>query len=92
MLSNWSARVIVEVVTGNVCLTGWGVGGAPMRPTANCSFWFLTALAISLVEMPSWAIRSGLSHTRIAYSGTPKIDAWLAPGMRLIVDRICVFV
>ena len=85
MLSNCAGSVMVLVVTGNVCFTGYGVGGAPIRPTANCWFWFLIALAISVVEMPSCAIRSGLSQMRIAYSGTPKIDAWLAPGIRLIV-------
>ena len=92
MLSNCAGSVIVLVVTGKVCLTGYGVGWSPMRPTANCWFWFLIALAISVVEIRSCAIRSGLSQMRIAYSGTPKIDAWFAPGMRLIVERICVLV
>ena len=63
-----------------------------MRPTANCWFCCLTTLAMSLAVMPSWAMRSGLSQMRIAYSGTPKIDAWLAPLMRLMVLRIWVLV
>ncbi len=86
--SNCDGSVIVPVVTGNVCLTGYGVGGAPMRPTANCWFWFLIASATSLVEILSCAMRSGFSQMRMAYSGTPKIEAWLAPGMRLMVPRI----
>ena len=67
MLSNWSGKVIVDVtVTGKVCSTGCGVGAAPIRPTANCWFCCWIALAISLVEILSWAIRSGFSQMRMA--------------------------
>jgi hypothetical protein len=38
---------------------------------------------MSVVVMPREAMRSGLSHTRMALSDAPNSDAWFAPGTRL---------
>jgi hypothetical protein len=72
-----------RVTTGKVISTGAAVGDLPIEPAPNCWFCAATARWISLGVMPSVAMRSGLSQIRIARSGTPKIAAWFAPGMRL---------
>ena len=88
MFSNWAGSVRRPlVVTGKVCCTGCGVGAWPMRPTANWLFCWVTALAMSEAVMPRPAMRSGDSQMRMAESTLPKIDAWLAPGMRLMASR-----
>ncbi len=70
------------VTTGNVSSTGPAVGCCPIWPAPNSAFCALIALAMSVVVMPSEAIRSGFIQIRIAWSGTPMIDAWPAPGTR----------
>ena len=70
-------------VTTKLCCTPLGVGSAPIWPMPKVWFWLWIALATSCTEMPSCAIRSGRSHTRIAMSGRPNTDARLAPGRRL---------
>ena len=74
------------VTTGNVSSTGPAVGCCPIWPAPNSSFCSLIALAMSLVVMPSEAIRSGFIQIRIAWSGTPMIDACPAPGTRFIAS------
>ena len=55
-----------EVATGKVCCTGPAVGEAPRRPAANCWFWLATAFCTSVAVRPRLAMRSGLSHRRMA--------------------------
>ena len=55
-----------EVATGKVCCTGVAVGGAPRRPAAYCWFCAATAFCTSVAVRPRLAMRSGLSHRRIA--------------------------
>ena len=83
MFSNSSGLVSKPwAVTTNCCSTPAGIGGAPIWPTPNAWFWLWIALAISCTVIPSWAIRSGRSHTRIAMSGDPNTEERFAPGMR----------
>ena len=49
------------------------LAGAEQRVLACTACW------MSLVVMPSEAMRSGFIQMRIAWSGTPKICAWPAP-------------
>ncbi len=70
------------VTTGKVSSTGPAVGCCPICPAPNSAFCALMALAMSLVVMPSEVMRSGFIQIRIAWSGTPMIDACPAPGTR----------
>ncbi len=70
------------VTTGNVSSTGPAEGCCPICPAPNSAFCALIALAMSLVVMPSEAIRSGFIQIRIAWSGMPMICAWPAPSTR----------
>ncbi len=72
------------VTTGKVSCTCPAVGCWPIWPAPKRAFWLATACWMSLVVIPSEAIRSGFIQIRIAWSGTPKIDACPAPGTRLI--------
>jgi hypothetical protein len=74
---NWAC-----VTTGKVSCTLPGLGSWPIWPAPNSAFCWFTALAMSLVVMPSEAMRSGFIQMRIAWSGTPMICAWPAPGTR----------
>ncbi len=76
-----------SVTTGTVISTGAAVGDCPIAPPPNC--WFCLAIApwMSVGVMPSAAMRSGRSHTRIALSAAPNSDAWLAPGTRFTASR-----
>ena len=58
------------------------VGGAPIWPTPKAWFWLWIAADTSCTVMPSCAMRSGRSQTRIAMSGEPNTEARFAPGMR----------
>ncbi|MNS73166.1 hypothetical protein D3C72_1065980 [compost metagenome] len=67
MFSNSAGSVIWPLVAiGNVCRTGSVVGDCPIRPAENCWFCALTAFLTSSVVMPSDAIRSGRSQSRMA--------------------------
>ena len=59
------------VTTGKVSSTAPAVGCCPIWPAPKSAFCFCTALAMSLVVMPSDAIRSGFIQIRIAWSATP---------------------
>ena len=72
-----------RVTTGKVISTGPAVGDLPMDPAPNCWFCAATARWMSLGVIPKVAMRSGSSQMRMARSGTPKMAAMLAPGMRL---------
>ena len=75
------------MTTGNVNCTGPAVGCWPIWPAPKSAFWLATAFWMSLVVIPSEAIRSGFIQIRIAWSGMPMIEAWPAPGTRLIASR-----
>ena len=75
------------VTTGKVICTLPAFGSAFTWPAPNSAFWFETAFWMSVVVMPSEAMRSGFIQMRIAWSGTPKICAWPAPLTRLIASR-----
>ncbi len=74
-------------MTTNCCSVPGGAGGAPIWPMPKVWFWLLIALPTSLTPMPSCAMRSGRSHTRMAMSGDPKTDERFAPGMRFSSSR-----
>ena len=57
------------VTTGKVSSTGPALGCWPIWPAPNSAFCWLTALAMSVVVMPSEAMRSGFIQIRIAWSG-----------------------
>ncbi len=61
------------VTTGNVSCTSPAFGCWPIWPAPKSAFWLATACWISVVVMPSDAIRSGFIQMRMAWSGTPKI-------------------
>ncbi len=83
MLSYWRGSVYWPcVTTGNVISTGALLGCWPICPAPKSWFCELTAFAMSVVVMPSDAIRSGFIQMRIAWSGTPSTCAWPAPGTR----------
>ena len=42
-----------------------GAGSWPILPAAFCLFWTVMAWTTSVVLMPNWAMRSGLSQPRI---------------------------
>ena len=69
-------------MTTNVCCTPGGLGSAPICPMPKVWFWLWIAFETSSTEMPSCAMRSGRSHTRIAMSGRPNTVARFAPGTR----------
>ena len=71
------------VTTGKVSSTRPAVGCWPIWPAPKRAFWLCTAFWMSLVVIPSEAMRSGFIQMRIAWSGTPMIEAWPAPGTRL---------
>ena len=75
------------VTTGKVSSTGPALGCWPICPAPNSAFCWLMAFAMSVVVMPSEAMRSGFIQIRIAWSGTPMICAWPAPLTRLIASR-----
>ena len=75
------------VTTGNVSSTGPAVGCWPICPAPNSAFCALIALTMSVVVMASEAMRSGFIQMRIAWSGTPRICAWPAPGTRFSASR-----
>ena len=79
-------------MTGKVCCTGSRVGWAPTWPAPQRAFCRETASWMSLVVIPSEAIRSGFIQIRIAWSGMPKICAWPAPLIRWIEGRMLTFV
>ena len=69
-------------LTTNVCWVPGSAGWPPIWPMPNVWFWLWIAAETSCTVMPSCAIRSGCSHTRIAMSGSPSTDARFAPGTR----------
>ena len=84
MFSYWRGSVNGGcVTTGTVRSIGADVGCAPIWPAPNSAFCWLTALARSVVVMPSEAMRSGFIQIRIAWSATPMMFAWPAPLTRL---------
>ena len=84
MASNSSGLVSSPcAVTTNVCCVPGTAGWPPIWPMPNVWLWLWIACATSPTVMPSCAMRSGCSHTRIAMSGRPMTDARLAPGTRL---------
>ncbi len=83
MLSNSSGLVSKPcVVTTKVCCTPSRLGSEPISPMPKLWFWLWIAAETSCTVMPSWAMRSGRNHTRIAMSGSPKTLERLAPGTR----------
>ena len=65
------------------CSTPGCAGGAPIWPMPKVWFWLWIALLTSSTVMPSWAMRSGRSHTRIEMSARPNTEERFAPGTRL---------
>jgi hypothetical protein len=57
-------------------------GAEPIWPMPKVWFWLWMAAATSWTEMPSCAMRSGRSQTRIAMSGRPSTTERFAPGTR----------
>jgi hypothetical protein len=83
IFSNWRGSVNWPcVTTGKVSCTGAALGCWPICPAPKSAFCALMALAMSLVVTASEAMRSGFIQMRIAWSGTPMICAWPAPGTR----------
>ena len=70
-------------VTTKVCCVPGSAGWPPIWPMPKVWFWLWIACATSRTVMPSCAMRSGCSQTRIAMLGSPITDARLAPGTRL---------
>ena len=81
------ANVYVLDALKRVPGAGPAVGCCPICPAPNSAFCALIALVMSVVVMPSEAIRSGFIQIRIAWSGTPMIDAGPAPGTRFNASR-----
>ena len=75
------------VTTGKVSSTRPAVGCWPICPAPKRAFWLAIDFLMSVVVIPREAMRSGFIQIRMAWSGTPMIEAWPAPGTRLIASR-----
>jgi hypothetical protein len=88
MLAN-SSGVVKRPGARTVYVNSWprGAGSPPIWPAGAWRFCSLMALTTSVAERPSWARRSGRTHTRIPYSEPPIRSACATPGTRRMASR-----